>query len=465
MQNYTRHLSSMMSEIKKHLKNPQIGVAIWSLSLILVVFSSPMPRDVGVIEVLIGVGLVLGGFQLLFSGAISGAMLFSRYFPVILLLVIIVTPLIVGLNNGNSLKDIARDILPVMFLTAIPTVLMFTVNDKSQYSIQITIITALLFVGIVSSVQFTSGVANEYGSLSGFVSNMKQGLLQLSEVRMETPDQGDVVETPGQGNVVETPSHLSMVFLKAYDPAVLFTAIFLIGLGLKNITCDVHLMRLFAAVSIALGLFCAYSLVSLGLRAHALLMIFSLFVVLINYVNRLKNIKALIIAITLCSGFVIFYFHDALYLMMVKQASVGTNGKVAEFHAAMMVVYADLYTVLLGDGWGAKFYNPILMYETRFTHSLLSFLLLKTGIIGLFGIAWLFLLLLKRINIKALWDSPYGCLLVMSSAPPVIIGIATQPVYKMLSYGLIVALLILVLRDNSGGSNLQSIRTNDVQAY
>lgn len=439
----------MKSEIRKYLQQPLVGVVIWSLSLMLVVFSSPMPKDVGVTEVLIGVGLVLGGFQLLFAGAMSGDAALGRYYSLILLFVIIVIPLFVGLYNGNALKDIARDVLPVMFLTAIPTVLVFAVNGKSRRSIQLAIITALLFVGVVSSVQFTSGVAKEYGSVSGLVSEMRQGLLQLSEERSETPEVYP----------------LSMVFLKAYDPAVLFSAIFLVGLGFKNITCDANLMRVSAVMSIALGLFCAYSLVSLGLRAHALLMIFSLFIVLINYVSRMKNIKALIIAMALCSGFVIFYFHDALYLMMVKQASVGANGKIAEFHAAMMVVSEDLYTVMVGDGWGAKFFNPILMYETRFTHSLLSFLLLKTGIIGLFGMAGLFLLLFKRIDIKALWNSSYGCLLVMSSVPPVIIGVATQPVYKMLSYGVVVALLVLVLRDNSGGSELQSIRANDVHSY
>jgi hypothetical protein len=432
------------------------GVVVWSLSFMLIVFSSPMPSDVDAVDVVMGCGLVLGGLQMLFVGFRSGQSMARKFWLIFLLFVLIVFPLVVGLYNDNVLKDMVRDVLPVMFLTAIPALLVFAGDGLPQRYVRRAIITALLFVGVVSSVQFTVGVVNEYGSVTGLVKGMRQGLLQLSDpVRQSSDDISKFVEAGEAANVVRT-HPLSKVFLKAYDPAVMFAAIFLFGLGLRKITSGTNLVRLYAAFSMALGIFCAYTLVSLGLRAHALLMVFSWIIILFNYASRLTNVKTLTVAVVICAAVVGFYFQDALYLMMVKQASVGTNGKVAEFNAVIGIVLADVNTLMFGEGWGAKFYNPILMYETRFTHSLLSFLLLKTGVIGLFVLAGLFSLLFKRIVIKRLWDSPDGWLLVMAVVPPIVIGIATQPVYKMLSYGLVVALLVLVLRENSGSSGFSS---------
>lgn len=111
-------------------------------------------------------------------------------------------------------------------------------------------------------------------------------------------------------------------------------------------------------------------------------------------------------------------------------------------------VFFSLQTTLFGIGWGGVLVNSIYSNEpTRFTHSILSFYLLKTGVVGL-GILltimglW-FARLQKTGNSKSFDIS--RLILLISCIPPLLIGMLFEPTYKMLSYSVTLALFTLAL--------------------
>lgn len=130
-----------------------------------------------------------------------------------------------------------------------------------------------------------------------------------------------------------------------------------------------------------------------------------------------------------------------------KTVRVGFNRRIEEVQAVVALVGADPLTALFGAGWGAKIVSPAVGgIAVPYTHSLLSYMLLKTGLVGLtLCAAWLFGLAGGVVRtVKR--DPAMGLALFW----PLTIPLFLYASHKSLDFGLIV-LLATVLADGRNG--------------
>jgi hypothetical protein len=127
----------------------------------------------------------------------------------------------------------------------------------------------------------------------------------------------------------------------------------------------------------------------------------------------------------------------------VKTDRVGLNMRWEELSAVIEVVTQSPRFLLLGTGWGGTFISPAAGgIEVNFTHSLLSSMLLKTGLIGLsltMIYIWLFVQRLYALRF-------YNFYVFMILAGPFLIPLLFYGSYKSLDYGLVLLLIYVSAR-------------------
>ena len=130
----------------------------------------------------------------------------------------------------------------------------------------------------------------------------------------------------------------------------------------------------------------------------------------------------------------------ALGLVVSKSEQVGVNERANEVAAVLDQIGRSLPSLLLGDGWGTLVVNPAVGgWRVSYTHSFPSYLLLKTGIVGLLlMLSWLATLLpsalrLVRSNLP----------LALAALPPVAGGLLLHTSFKYLCFGLLLTLIVL----------------------
>lgn len=134
-------------------------------------------------------------------------------------------------------------------------------------------------------------------------------------------------------------------------------------------------------------------------------------------------------------------------IMAEKTQIVGVNGKLEELGTVWRVLSESWQNVLFGIGWGGKYFNSAIGDEVRFSHSVVGFYAIKTGLIGLAAFG-LYAIWLARMYWKLLahaWRKNVMQLPLLFAIGAVLIVAMLQPTYKTLSFGLI-ASLIPVLR-------------------
>lgn len=149
---------------------------------------------------------------------------------------------------------------------------------------------------------------------------------------------------------------------------------------------------------------------------------------------------ALILSVCLIPAAILLYpfAADISGQLLMKSQMVGLNSRIEEWRQVISLTTSSPVSFLFGLGWGAEFENPAVAgLRVNFTHSLISSLLLKTGICGVISfIVYGFALLnpawgeLKR---KPLW--------LLMLAGPLLIGILLYASYKSLGFGLMLLLL------------------------
>lgn len=224
-----------------------------------------------------------------------------------------------------------------------------------------------------------------------------------------------------------------------------FTAIFLSAWGVILMVRS-WLYWLPGTILLACGAFVAYGLMILGLRAYTAL--FALSVVLIcasQFRNKGLYVRLLPMIVAACVWFWPKLMSIA-HLLWIKQQSIGTNGKVGEWLSVIHTIFLSPKTALFGIGWGGILNNPIYQSEsTRFTHSVLSFFLLKSGVLGLVTLLLIAAIFLFGDEKRTYKKSPsVSCLIILVSCfSPLLVGVLFEPIYKMLSYGVILSLFLL----------------------
>lgn len=384
-----------------------------------------------------GLGLI-AGWGMAFYRVFAGQKIREPVTLVIfsLFLYISLVPLLTGIYNGHAGKNIIRDFIPFLFLT-LP--FLYYLAGYSEEKDLTLIIAALLFVGIISSFQFFQVVLDRLGSTSKWISNMAIGLRGTGG--SDLPDFWNI-------DLLMRDS-----IMKLYDPASLFAAVYLLCFGFKELLASSG-NRLLGLISVVTAGFCTYCFMMIGLRAHSALIFvsFCIFSVLFSRLDTVYRNKLLAIfpVAALC---VYPFVKDAIRLMLLKQSTVGTNGKLEEWGAVIQSISAS-GDYLWGIGWGGLLNNPVTAYKSRFTHSMFSFFLLKTGIIGLVALFSVFAITAFQRRLRPILNSEAKLLAVVSALPPILVGFLFQPSYKMLSFSLVISVLLMALPDKTASTEI-----------
>lgn len=427
------------------------GVWLILIAYCLVALGSPMPPKITWLEIVMGCGLLMGG--ILLTGLVIRKVQQEKSaqwcFGLTALLFLI--PLCIGLMRGNMLSDITRDIFPLTFLLIVPILLIYAASLTSRVVLSTLIATALAFVGICTAITFYSGAFEFAGSTDRMVTMVGGGFGQIASTQTtQTTQTTQAIQTTQMSEASkaadeELANKQRVIFLKLYDPAMLFSAILLSSWG---VVLMVKSWRgwLPGIILAGAGALIAYGFMMLGLRAYTVL--FALAVLTICLTKwRERGFYTRLLPIILVAGIVLWPKITAIVqLLWNKQQVVGLNGKAGEWWAVIHLVFSSPQTALFGIGWGGMVTNPIVDGATRFTHSALSFYLLKSGLLGLLALMSIIVILFfqgLRLGDKEGFTTS-RLILLISCLPPLLIGLLLEPSYKMLSYGVILALFVLV---------------------
>jgi len=125
-------------------------------------------------------------------------------------------------------------------------------------------------------------------------------------------------------------------------------------------------------------------------------------------------------------------------MMVEKTFLFGLNMRAEEWQAVWAAVSQDWWTVLFGLGWGSGFESPAVAgVYVHYTHSLLSSMVLKTGLIGL----CLMLGYLGVILRQGLLLFGRNRMLVLAIAGPIVIDVLLYAAFKSLDFGLMILLI------------------------
>ena len=362
------------------------------------VFSYPFPRTPGIVEIIIGGLLVLAtgvrGFWALFSfSALTKDFQKIRLSFWYLLLVPTSTMLVYGWET----RDYIRDVIPLIYMF-IPLLVMATVGN-SKYVERLPLFVSI--VGFLFSIRF-------------FI---------------------EVQATPfaiGQGVLWDNKKYFS------YDPTVLFGAIWFALEGSKNWGHSVRGI-LKSVIFIVASFVCFAALAGVIQRAPiALVVLACAFYFLRTGMWKLHKIVLLVIALLAA-----FYYLGALFLdvfdqFYLKQSLHGLNNKDSEFLMVLDVITQSLGVAFAGVGWGGIFYNPAYGMMMSNTHSLISYALIKTGILGTVA----FIIMGSRVARDCLRLLSIDTTVALASSSALFIGLFFQPTYKTLSFGVILLIVI-----------------------
>ena len=307
----------------------------------------------------------------------------------VLLLYGLIICTITGMISGNNTASILRDVIPFLFLF-LP--LFFAPASASRnYNLHF-LIAGVIVIGLGFSVRSLYGAAPE-------------DLLYLENM-----------------------------------PTVLFSALFLIGVGMQSL---MHRSRL-ANVAFAVCVFAmsmlplmamagAHQRASFGAAAIYIALILTMF--FIKNQGRTIFVTGLVAGLWYCTGMPLA---EMWPVMMEKTAAVGFNMRPQEMAAVWAVVTADPLTFLFGIGWGGHFHSPAVGgVNVNFTHNFFSSFLLKTGFCGMMlaGI-YVVAFLAKLSQVIRVWP-----VLGIAIAAPVLIDLTLYASFKSFDFGLMLLMI------------------------
>ncbi|PWC39989.1 hypothetical protein TSO352_05885 [Azospirillum sp. TSO35-2] len=131
-----------------------------------------------------------------------------------------------------------------------------------------------------------------------------------------------------------------------------------------------------------------------------------------------------------------------------KTRLTGVNARWDEAVAVIDHVTASPWTLLLGDGWGARIANPAVGgWRVGYTHTLASYSLLKTGLLGTLAlVAYLGTLLVRPWRRLLALDPP----LAFAVVPPLLMALGLHTSFKYLDTGVVLSLLLLASECRKG---------------
>ncbi len=362
--------------------------------LIYAFFGSPTPDNPSIVEAVIGLCLLLAvGFTalpLLFYKPDPSC----RWLRLLFFCGILVT-LIIGLLSAHDPHFILRDILPFLFL-CLPLFFRSQIEKTTQRERVFMII--IWALGLIF------------------------GLRVLGPVYDILPAETEL-------------------FYLANSPILMFTAICLAGFAFDYLVRNVSFKNiLISMICAVLALICLWSMMLDVQRATISAVFISLAFLFLYYAYR-KPVR--IILPLFVFGVLSFIFSDVLQetfeTLTTKTLQVGLNSRLDEAIAVFESASPSLMHILFGQGWGARFVSPaIAMQETAFTHSFLTYMFFKGGLVMLLLSMMVCISALLRIwNIWQRGDHVYALGLFWALMIPVFLYAS----HKSLDFGLVLLLI------------------------
>lgn len=379
------------------------------------IFSFPFPRNPGAVEVLIGLLLVMavgwqgastawGGVFLRSRGGI-GLKLVSISFAWLLCV-----PLLVGVLMQWHVVDIIRDVIPLIYLYIPVLLLPFLLRSRLDWAWLL--MWLLSIVGVIFSIRFfiiTGAALSDIGRTSLF---------------------DDLLYLP-------------------YDPSVLFAGIFLPLMAIIRVKLSRPSSIFKSMIMLMGGLLSLAALAGVVQRAPLGLAVLAMLIFLLR-MTRHSFWRSVVLALVI--GVVVILAYEQITgiweLLLKKQALHGFNQKLEELIVIASGIGSSPINVLFGLGWGGLFRAPAYGgLAVSFTHSLPSYILLKTGILGVVMFivfaGWVLRRYLRAM-LRVWFDNTERLPGLLAASASLMIGLLFQPTFKLLTYGVIVLALVLL---------------------
>ena len=227
-----------------------------------------------------------------------------------------------------------------------------------------------------------------------------------------------------------------------YEPTITFCAVYF---SLKSMKSDQKTLRSIFYIMIAVGIAAPWFMVSL--RVQSLLFLLFIFLYLVLFKATYKIFLILIalmipiVAMVTISNFELLQYYVGSFLD--KLTKTGASQKLSEFTSIINEIKGT--RILTGKGLGALYYNPHYKEPALYTHSLFSFLYLKTGLMGIISFA----LVSKESLLKFKRVKKQNFIILASCSIPIINALFFQPIYKFTTFFIIIILVILEMDLNS----------------
>lgn len=360
--------------------------------LIYACFSSPTPDFVGPAEISVFVLLFLS-LQPDFSASNGYALILACYG--------LSVPLIISLVSGYAPSEIIRDVIPFIFL--LMPILFYYRDEKDTQ-----------FLGRLVSI---AGIIFSLRSLQSFSADISNPMQWLG-----------------------TPPDLLYL---SNSPEVLFAAIYFLYNALRPQEKILH--RIFYILLASIPLLAMATLMQRASLFYILLCVM-IFIGILMF--RKPRSASIIILIVFPFISLLPFIDDIFQQLSVKTQMVGLNSRGQEWRAVMKEISSSAISYVFGKGWGAELENPAVGgLRVSFTHSLVSSLWFKTGLIGVFLSGLYFFNLAKAAAPFLIRNQNY----FFALAGPLLIGFVLYASYKSLGYGL----LILILASCAKGKRLE----------
>lgn len=387
---------------------PKAPLAFCAALLLYAVFGSPTPDHLGWGEVcmalLLAVSVCLTATDAVYARIAVFALVYGASVPVVTAMI-----------YGHETPSVLRDIVPFLCLF-MPLFWGATCRAQPRY-----------VLGCVTSV--------------GLIFSLRTLFLYR-----------DILLTPalwGQG------APRDLLYL-ANSPEVLFSALICLGIGGHFLIQAVH--RRIGVLLLCLAVLPLVAMALMMQRAGIGVVVLSAlggFAIALYHTPKRAIFLAVPVALLIGAGWPVVT--TIIEDMMSKTALVGSNSRLQEWGAVWQIVSADAGSFLFGKGWGAHLENPAVGgLSVNYTHSLLSSLLLKTGVIGSFVILVGSLVLVLR-PVFAKPKDTFSGLVLWAAFCPFVISVLLYASYKSLGFGLIL-LVFYVFSDRNLEKNNQVMR-------
>lgn len=219
-------------------------------------------------------------------------------------------------------------------------------------------------------------------------------------------------------------------------PSILFAALFFAGSGVQ-VFCERFSVRgvLWAGVYGGAALLCLLPLMATEQRASLGVFAVGMVVIGAAYLWRSPRRAVWIVLAGLGLAFAFAGQIGAGFSTLAnKTMLVGANMRFEEFAAVWAQISDAPGSLLLGKGWGAVYASPAVAgISVNYTHSLLSALLLKGGLLG-FVLGGSYVALLLWGVMRRFWAAPVVSIAIMG---PILIDVFFYASYKSLDFALV----------------------------